>query len=113
MTIDERFLDKIEKLGLHVEPSMDTTAAAEYVVISYTSEGTLFGDDAPCLEKRNYQMVYVAPIGYDRTDIRNNLRCLVLELYNDWPREEDVSDANGQRFLYEFSTFGGFEDGAD
>lgn len=111
MNRDERFLDGIEALGLHVEPSLDTTAAAEYVVLSYTSEGTLYGDDSPCLEMRNWQMVYVAPVGYDRTDIRNKLRWLVYDTYEVWPSEDDVSDANGQRFLYDFSTFGGFDDG--
>lgn len=111
MTVDEHFLDEIEELGLHVEPSLDTTASSEYVVLSYTSAGTLHGDDKPCLEVRNWQMVYVAPVGYDRTEIRNKLRGLVLDIYEVWPTEEDVSDLNGQRFLYEFSTFGGFDDG--
>lgn len=113
MTRDERFLEKIEDLGLHVEPSLDTSALSEYVVVFYNSEGTLFGDDAPCLEARYWQVIYVAPVAYDRTEIREKLRRLIYEIYEVWPREEDVTDVNGQRFLYEFSTIGGFEDGAD
>ena len=111
MTENERFLDAIEALGLHVEPSLDTSAADEYVVLFYTSEGVLHGDDKPCLEMRKWQMVYVAPAGYDRTEIRNKLRSLVMETYEVWPTEEDVSDTNGQRFLYDFDTFGSFDDG--
>lgn len=113
MTQDERFLKGIENLGLHVEPSLDTSALDEYVVVSYNSDGTLFGDDAPCLERRNWQMVYAAPIACNCTDIRSRLRRIVYEIYDVWPSEEDVSDAKSQRFLYEFTSFGGIEDGPD
>lgn len=112
MTRDATFLDRIEGLGLHVEPSLDTSASGEYVVVMYNSDGTLYGDDRPCLEMRNWQVVYVAPVGYDRTDIRSRLRWLILDIYGVWPSEEDVSDANGQRFLYDFLTFGGIDDGS-
>lgn len=112
MSRDEKFLNGIETMALHVELSLDTSAFSEYVVVMYNSDGTLHGDDRPCLEMRNWQVVYVAPVGYDRTDIRSRLRWLILDLYGVWPSEEDVSDANGQRFLYEFSTFGGIEDGS-
>lgn len=112
MTRDERFLEGVEALGLHVEPSLDTSALEEYVVVTYSCDGTLYGDDAPILETRNWLIVYVAPVGYDRTDIRNQLRWLIFDTYGAWPGEENVSDANGQRFLYEFNTFGGVDDGA-
>lgn len=111
MSRDERFLEGVEALGLHVEPDLDTSTLEEYVVVSYSCDGTLYGDDAPILETRNWQVVYAAPLGYDRTDIRNRLRWLIFEVYGAWPGEENVSDANGQRFLYEFATFGGVGNG--
>lgn len=113
MSHETRFIEGIEALGLHVEPGLDTSAGTEYVVLLYDSEGTLYGDDCPCLEMRNWQMIYVAPVGYNRIDVREKLRWLVYEIFDIWPPEENVSDVNGQRFLYEFSSFGGFDDGPD
>ena len=113
MTKDERLLEGIEELGVPVAPGLDTSALTEYAVVSYTSNGALYGDDAPCLDFRVYELVYVAPISENRTAVRDQLRSLIMGIYGDWPSEENLSDASGQRYLYSFSSYGGVDDGAD
>lgn len=111
MTYDEALCEKVDELGLSIEPGVDTTAGGEYVAYSYTRSGTLFGDDAPCLEQRNWSLVYVAPVSCDRLEMRRKISQMILELFGVWPHEDDVTDANGQRWLYEFETVGGLDDG--
>ena len=111
MTYDERLCQGIESLGLHIEPGLDTSAEGEYAAYSYARNGTLWGDDAPCLEQRFWTVVYVAPVGYDRMEIRTRIMQTILGIFGAWPREEDYSDINGQRWVYEFSTIGGLDDG--
>lgn len=111
MTREEKLLQGIENLGLHVEPNLDTSAGDEYVVLFYNSEGTLFGDDAPCLEVRDWEMLYVCPISSNRQDVRIALRNLVYEIFDVWPTEDNASDVNGQRYVYNFKSFEGFANG--
>lgn len=112
MTYDEHLFAAISKLGIHVEPNLDTSADDEYLAYGYDSEGTLHGDDAPCLDYRRWTLVYRAPVGHNRTKMRNKIRDAVFKLFDVWPSEEDVSDAAGQRYIYSFETIGGIYDGA-
>lgn len=80
---------------------------------AYDSEGTLYGDDAPCLDYRRWDLVYRVPIGVNRLDMRRRIRHTILDLFGVWPSEEDVSDASGQRYLYSFETIGGVVNGND
>lgn len=98
-------------LGLHVEPSMDTSAQDEYVVYAYDSEGTLYGDDVPCLDYRRWDLIYRAPVGANRLQMRKNIRYAILDIFGVWPSEDDASDATGQKYLYSFETIGGVVDG--
>lgn len=113
MTREEKLLDGIEALGLHVEPNLDTSAGEEYVVLFYNSDGTLHGDDAPCLEFRDWEMVYVCPVASNRLSVREALRRLIYEIFDVWPPEDNASDQNGQRYVYDFQSYGGLECGND
>lgn len=109
--MEEELYAALTALGLHVEPSLDTSAGSEYIVYSYDSSGSLYGDDTPCIDYRRWDVVYVAPIGQDRRQLRNQIRETILKLFGVWATEEDVSDAAGQRYLYTFETIGGVVDG--
>lgn len=111
MTYDAQLKQALEELGLPVEPGLDTTATDEYCVYWYDSSGTLFGDDAPCLEHRRWTVIYVAPVGQNRLDMRNSIRWKIFGVFGVWPSEEDATDASGQRYLYEFETIGAIDDG--
>ena len=111
MSIEDALAKRFAELGLTFEPGLDTTVAGEYLTYYYDSDGTLFGDDAPCLEHRNWTVVYVAPIGHDRRETRQNIRGSIQAVTGVWPSEDDATDGNGQHFLYEFETFGGIGDG--
>lgn len=109
--MEEQLYAAMTALGLHVEPNLDTSTNEEYLVYGYDSEGTLYGDDAPCLDHRRWDLVYRAPIGTNRLEMRKKIRHTILDLFDVWPSEEDVSDASGQRYLYTFETIGGVVDG--
>lgn len=111
MTYDERLCRSIERLGLSIEPGLDTSAEGEYVVYTYSRSGTLWGDDAPCLEQRFWTVVYVAPVSCDRLETRFRIMQTIMDIFEVWPREDDATDDNGQRWVYEFSTIGGLDDG--
>lgn len=111
MTYDDKLCLAVEKLGLHIEPGIDTSAEGEYVVYSYTRNGTLWGDDAPCLDQRRWTVVYVAPLGYDRRKERLAIMQAIFSIFSAWPDEDDYTDENGQRWVYEFDTIGGLDDG--
>ena len=113
MTQEAKLKTAIENLGLHVEPNLDTSAGTEYLAYFYTSEGFLWGDDRPCLDRRRWTLVYVAPIGQNRIPKRLGIRQAIMDLFDAWPEEEDASDANGQRYIYTFDTVGGIDDGTD
>lgn len=111
MTYEAQLCSAISSLGLNVEPSLDTSAKDEYLAYFYNSEGTMFGDDGPCLDYRRWTLVYVAPLSVNRISVRRSIRDAVLSVFGVWPSEEDVSDASGQRYIYSFETIGGIDDG--
>lgn len=111
MSIEDTLELRFEKLGLSFQPGLDTTAAEEYLAYYFNSDGTLFGDDGPCLEHRNWTIVYVAPLALDRREMRQTIRRTIQDVAGVWPSEDDATDGNGQRFVYEFETFGGIENG--
>lgn len=111
MSIEERLEQAFMLHGLPFQPDLDTTAEAEYLAYYYDSDGTLYGDDGPCLEHRNWTIVYAAPLTYDRREMRQAIRNTILAVTGVWPSEENISDGNGQRYVYEFETFGGIVDG--
>jgi hypothetical protein len=113
MTQEAVLKEVIEKLGIHVEPNLDTAVADEYAAYFYRSEGTLWGDDRPCLDCRHWTLVYVAPVGHNRIPKRLGIRQEIMDRFGAWPEEEDASDVNGQRYIYTFDTIGGFENGSD
>ena len=113
MTYEDLLVEGFTDLGLHIEPGLDTSADAEYVVYGYDSDGTLYGDDGPCLDLRRWTIVYVAPVAKDRRTIRLKIRELIQRIAGVWPSEEDATDVAGQHFIYEFETFGGIADGTD
>lgn len=111
MTYEDLFEDAFLDLGLRIQPGLDTTVDSEYVVYGYNSDGTLYGDDSPCLEHRRWTIVYVAPIAYDRREMRQEIRRAIRKITGTWPSEEDATDAAGQRYIYEFETFGVIDNG--
>ncbi|MBR2047131.1 MAG: hypothetical protein IJ960_00895 [Oscillospiraceae bacterium] len=111
MTYDEKLCRAVEKLGLTIEPGLDTSAGGEYVVYSYTRGGELWGDDAPCIEHRHWTMIYVAPLTMDRAQLRLELIQTIFDLFEAWPSEDPYSDAEVQRWVYQFDTIGGIDDG--
>lgn len=111
MSYEAQLCTALRDLGLSIEPNLDTSAVTEYLTYGYDSEGVLFGDDAPCLDQRKWSLVYVAPLGVNRIAMRRSIREAVLGVFGDWPSEEDVSDASGQRYIYSFETIGGINDG--
>lgn len=113
MTLDDKLVSGIAGLGIRIEPNLDTSTEPEYLVYSYTSQGTMFGDDAPCLDYRRWTLAYIAPIGTNRIAIRRSIRETIQELFGVWPSEEDCSDVSGQRYVYDFETIGGLDDGSD
>lgn len=113
MTYEDKFEEAFGQLGLSIQPGLDTTADPEYVVYGYDSDGTLFGDDEPCLDHRRWTIVYVAPVAYDRRETRRLIRSVIQQITGVWPSEDDATDGNGQRYIYEFETFGVIGDGAD
>lgn len=113
MTYDAQLYQTLSTLGLPVEPILDTSVDHEYITYSYESEGTLFGDDGPCLEYRRWTVIYSAPIGYNRLTVRQQVQQAIWNLFGVWPSEDDASDANGQRWIYEFDTTGGIACGED
>ena len=113
MTYDERLCRAVEELGLPIEPGLDTSLEAEYAVYSYSRSGTLWGDDAPCLEQRNWNVWYGAPASCDRLEMRMKIMQMIFSIFGVWPREEDYTDENGQRWLYEFGAVGGIDVGTD
>ncbi|MGM9669722.1 MAG: hypothetical protein ACI3VZ_08220 [Faecousia sp.] len=113
MTYEDRFSEAFLDMGLPIQPGLDTTAESEYVVYGYDSDGTLYGDDGPCLEYRRWTVVYVAPVAYDRRALRRKIREVIQTITGVWPSEDDATDGAGQRYIYEFETFGGIVDGAD
>ena len=110
-SIEDVLAKRFAELGLTFEPGLDTTVSGEYLAYYYDSDGTLFGDDGPCLEHRNWAVVYVAPIAHDRREMRQLIRRTIQDVTGVWPSEDDATDGNGQRFIYEFETFGGIGDG--
>lgn len=113
MTYEDKLCKAVETLGIHIEPGVDTSAQGEYAVYSYTSNGGLWGDDGPCIDHRHWLVIYVAPLGCDRLENRRQLRTTIFTLFDAWPDEDDYSDADGQRWSYEFETIGGIDDGSD
>jgi hypothetical protein len=113
MTYDEKLCNAVEKLGLHIEPGIDTSAQGEYVVYSYGRNGALWGDDAPCIDHRQWLVIYVAPLGADRVEKRLTLMQAIASACGVWPEEDDFSDINGQRWTYQFDTIGGIANGSD
>lgn len=113
MSYEDQLEEEFTALGLHIEPGLDTSAETEYVTYGYDSEGSLYGDDEPCLDFRRWTIVYVAPVSYDRREMRRRIRELIQKVTGVWPSEDDATDGNGQRFIYEFETFGGISNGPD
>lgn len=111
MTFDERLCRGFDELGLPVEPGLDTSLEPEYVVYSYTRNGALWGDDGPCLEQRNWSVVYCAPIACDRLETRQKIMQMIFSIFGTWPREDDATDAACQRWVYSFDTMGGIDVG--
>lgn len=111
MSYEDRFVEAFGSLGLSIQPGLDTTAEPEYIVYGFDSAGTLFGDDGPCLEYRKWSIVYVAPVACDRREMRRCIRSLIQDITGVWPSEDDATDGSGQRYIYEFETVGGIEDG--
>ena len=111
MSIESKLETAFEALGLSLQPGLDTTAAGEYMAYYYDSDGVLYGDDGPCLDHKNWTVVYVAPLACDRREIRQAIRRAIQTVTGIWSSEDDATDGNGQRFVYDFETFGGIEDG--
>lgn len=111
MTYDAELKKSLSALGVPVEPILDTSVDHEYIAYYYESKGTLFGDDVPCMEYRSWTVVYLAPVGYNRLAMRQNIRQVIFDLFEVWPTEDDASDASGQRWIYEFETIGGLDCG--
>lgn len=110
---EELLVQGVEALGLPISPGLDVTVAGEYTVYDYRSSGALFGDDAPCLDQRQWTLVYVAPPATDRTETRTAIRRIIFQIFGEWPSEDPSSDANGQRYIYSFESIGGLSYGAD
>lgn len=106
MTYDEKLCKAVEALGLHIEPGLDTSAEGEYVVYAYTLNGTLWGDDAPCVEHCRWVVTYVAPLTCDRRDLRLRLMQAIYNTFDAWPEESGFADISGQQWMYEFDTIG-------
>ncbi len=113
MTEDVLLKQALEALCLHVEPGLDTSAKPEYCAYAYDSSGTLFGDDRPCLEHRRWTVLYVAPLGQNRIEMRQNIRRAIFDTFGVWPSEDTETDASGQQYLYNFETIGGLIHGAN
>lgn len=111
MTYDAQLKQRLEELGVPVEPIIDTSVDREYIAYFYERKGTLFGDDEPVLEHRRWTVVYCAPNSCNRMSMRQNIIQTIFELFGSWPSEDNASDANGQRWLYEFDTAGGIDYG--
>ena len=112
MRIEDTLEMQFAEHGLSFQPGLDTTVSEEYLAYYYNSDGTLFGDDGPCLEHRNWTIIYVAPLAHDRRKMRQQIRAIIQAVTGVWPSEDDATDAAGQRFVYEFETFGGIGYGA-
>lgn len=104
-------MEGIEALGLHVEPNLDTSGREEYVVLFCNRDGSFFGDDAPVFDALDWTVAYVCPIDCNRRETRNALRRLIFELFEIWPKEDNVTDADGQRYLYSFKSIEGIDYG--
>ena len=113
MSIERKLELAFEELGLSLQPGLDTTASGEYMAYYYDSDGVLYGDDGPCLDHRTWTIVYAAPLAHDRREVRQAIRKAIQDITGIWPSEDDATDVNGQRFIYEFETVGGIDDGAD
>lgn len=111
MTRAEKLMDGIEDLGLHVEPNLDTSGDSEYVAIFCNRDGNFFGDDAPVFDLQDWTVVYACPIDCNRQDVKNALRRLIFDLYEVWPNEDNVTDADGQRYIYRFKAIEGIDYG--
>lgn len=111
MTKEEQLCQRIEALKIPIEPLMDTSAGGEYVVYTCDRTPALWGDDSPCIEQQSWKVVYVAPLTCDRRATRQSLLQTIFSIFGAWPTEDDYSDENGQRWVYEFETIGGIDDG--
>lgn len=111
MNIEDILAKQFAALGLSFQPGLDTTAEGEYMAYYFDSDGTLFGDDGPCLDHRNWTIIFVAPLAQDRRETRQAIRRIIQSVTGAWPSEDDATDGSGQRFVYEFETFGGIDDG--
>ena len=111
MTKEELLCQQIEALCLPIEPLVDTSADREYVVYTCDRSAALWGDDEPCIEQQNWKVIYVAPLTCDRRAVRQSVMQAIFSVFGAWPTEDDYSDENGQRWVYEFETIGGIEDG--
>ncbi len=108
MRLEDRLAAGLEALGLTVEPGLDTTAGKEYACYSFDTQEAMAGDDHTCLEFRQWDVFYVAPLGLDRREMRGKIRDLIQQLFGILPSEEDLTDNQfGQQYLYEFYTSGG------
>ncbi len=108
MRLEDRLAAGLEALGLSVEPGLNTEADQEYVCYSFDTKEAMAGDDQICMEYRQWDVIYVAPLAVDRRTIREQIRDLIQQLFGIRPSEEDLTDNQyGQQYLYEFDTCGG------
>lgn len=112
MTLEDQLVERFALLGLMLQPGLDTTADGTYLVYRYDRDGALYGDDGPCLEHRQWVIVFVCPAAEDHRDDRAMIRQTVKDLFGILPPEDDATDGRQQKYIYTFETFGGMQDGS-
>ena len=112
MILEDHLVEQFAQLGLQLQPGLDTTADGTYLVYRYDSDGALFGDDGPCLDHRQWVIIFVCPAAEDHREDRAIIRQTIQKLFGVLPSEDDATDGSKQKYIYNFETFGGILGGS-
>ncbi|MCH5352953.1 MAG: hypothetical protein J1E06_05770 [Acutalibacter sp.] len=72
-----------------------------YITIAYNTIPVNFGDDEPEHEKFLIAVHYFAPIGYNSTKDRAEVKKALVSAGTTWPSLTNISDKFGQHLVFE------------
>lgn len=86
------------------EGSLDERLS-RYFVFNYETLPCSFGDDDAPYERYLIQLHYFCPRGENTVKLRKKIKRSLVEAGFTFPSETNVSDSDGQHYVFEFETF--------
>lgn len=102
MSVESKIIAAVAFSGYPCYRRIYTGTATTYFVMTIDSEPTDFADNAPRHERFSAMLHFVAPITFDDTTLRKQIKDALKAAGFTYPTAMDASDEKQLRVIYEF-----------